>query len=144
MLAGAEDLRDAFQNSLNSAIAHGLRPSRWIGLGEQTFDAIEVIADEHPDASAGRIADAYDAFDREHCPHADANRPRRLVARRGRFTRGRALEPDFSAADRAPNLAEDQEDHADDEHDPPDRRDDGWYGQQITHKDEDHTENDHG
>src|SRR6187549_1295512 len=117
MLAGAEDLRDAFQNSLNSAIAHGLRPSRWIGLGEQTFDAIEVIADEHPDASVGRIADAYDAFDREHRPHANVNEPRRLMARRGPFTRGRRSEPDFSAADRAPDLSEDQQNHADDEQD---------------------------
>lgn len=128
MLDRAEDLRDTFQESLNSAIAHGLRPSRWIGLGEGTFGAIDVIAREHPDATVDRIADAYDAFDREHSPRTNVERPRRLVARRGR-SREIALEPDFSAADRAPDLSEDQQHHADDEQNPPDRRDDGGHGQ---------------
>jgi hypothetical protein len=66
MLGGEEDLRDAFQESLNCAIAHGRRPSRWIGLGDKTFSAIEAIAQEHPDATANHIAGAYDAFAREH------------------------------------------------------------------------------
>ena len=129
MVAGAADLRDAFQDSLNSAIARGLRPSRWIGLGDQTFSAIEAIALEHPDATVDHIADAYDAFDREHSPHADVEQPRRLVARRGPFVRGRGSEPNFSAADRTPDLSEDQQHHADDEQNPPDRRDDAGYGQ---------------
>ncbi len=129
MVAGAADLRDAFQDSLNSAIAHGLLPSRWIGLGDQTFSAIEAVAREHPDATVDDIAEAYDAFDREHSPHPDVKSPRRLVARRGPFTKGRELEPNFSAADRAPDLSEDQQHHADDEQNPPDRRDDAGHGQ---------------
>jgi hypothetical protein len=87
MLGGEPDLRDTFQDSLNSAIAHGLRPSRWIGLGEATCSAIEVVAREHPDATVDHIADAYDAFDREHCKQIDADQPKRLVARRGPFKR---------------------------------------------------------
>jgi hypothetical protein len=60
------ELRDAFQDSLNCAIAHGSRPSRWIGLGDETCTAIEAVAREHPDATVNHIANAYDAFDREH------------------------------------------------------------------------------
>ena len=129
MLSGGADLRDAFQDSLNSAIAHGLRPSRWIGLGEATCTAIEAVAREHPDATVDHIADAYDAFDREHCAHAEVERPRRLVARRGPFKRGQGSVPIASAADRAPNLPEDQQHDADDEQNPADRGDDGGYGQ---------------
>jgi hypothetical protein len=66
MSSGGGDLRDAFQESLNCAIAHGLRPSRWIGLGDKTFTAIDAIAHEHPEATAHHIAGAYDAFAREH------------------------------------------------------------------------------
>ena len=66
MSSGEEDLRDAFQELLNCAIAHGLRPSRWIGLGDKTFTAIDAIAHEHPEATADHIAGAYDAFAREH------------------------------------------------------------------------------
>ena len=105
MSSGGADLRDAFQESLNCAIAHGLRPSRWIGLGDKTFTAIESIAEEHPDATADHIAGAYDAFAREESV------------------------PIASAADRAPNLSEDQEHDADDEQNPADRGDDGGYGQ---------------
>lgn len=91
MEAGA-DLRDAFQDSLNCAIAHGQRPSRWIGLGDKTRTAIEAVAKEHPDATADHIADAYDAFAREHEPASStvsppAGAPKRLEARRGRFKR---------------------------------------------------------
>jgi hypothetical protein len=129
MVAGAADLRGAFQDSLNSAIAHGLRPSRWIGLGDQTFSAIEAIAREHPDATVDNIAEAYDAFDREHRPHTGVERPRRLVARRGPLTGRRESVPIASAADRAPDPSEDQQHHADDEQNPPDRRDDAGYGQ---------------
>lgn len=66
MSGGEADLRDAFQDSLNCAIAHGLRPSRWIGLGDKTFTAIEAVAEEHPDATVGHISGAYDAFAHEH------------------------------------------------------------------------------
>lgn len=86
------DLRDAFQESLNCAIAHGQRPSRWIGLGDKTRTAIEAVAEEHPDATADHIADAYDAFAHEHDPASSTPSPRvevpkRLEARRGRFKR---------------------------------------------------------
>ena len=104
-------------------------PHVGLGWATRTFSAIEAIAREHPDATVDSIAEAYDAFDREHSPHPDVERPRRLVARRGPFTRGRELEPNFSAADRAPDLSEDQQHHADDEQNPPDRCDDGGYGQ---------------
>ena len=65
MGAGAY-LHGAFQHSLNCAIADGVRPSLGIGLGEQTWTAIEAVAREHPDATVEQIADAYDAFAREH------------------------------------------------------------------------------
>ena len=91
MEAGA-DLRDVFQESLNCAIAHGQRPAQWICLGDKTRTAIEAVAQEHPDATAGHIADAYDAFASEHqaavatvSPPAEG--PKRLEARRGRFER---------------------------------------------------------
>ena len=76
-------MRDAFQESLNCAIAHGLRPSRWIGLGDKTFTAIDAIADEHPDATADHIAGAYDAFAREHGVADVVEPPKRLAAQRG-------------------------------------------------------------
>jgi hypothetical protein len=59
-------LRNAFQDSLNLAIAHGSRPSGLAGLDRQTLAAIDVVACEHPDASADDIAYAYEAFEREH------------------------------------------------------------------------------
>ena len=95
MLGGGADLRDAFQDSLNCAIAHGVRPSRWIGFGDETFTAIDAIAEEHPDAPADHIAGAYEAFAREHGA-ADVTvdeepvpvePPKRLVAQRGWFRR---------------------------------------------------------
>ena len=82
MLGGGADARDAFQESLNCAIAHGRRPSRWIGLGDKTFTAIDVIAHEHPDATADHIAGAYDAFAREHRLADVVEPPKRLVVRR--------------------------------------------------------------
>lgn len=88
-MATEANLRTTFQESLNGAIAHGQRPSRWIGLGERTRTAIEAVAQEHPDATADHIADAYDEFAREHevsnreAPQAEpANR---LEARRDGF-----------------------------------------------------------
>ena len=90
MSAEATDLRCAFQDSLNCAIARGQRPSRWLGLGDGTCKAIEGVAYEHPDATAAQIADAYDAFARDHGAAVDpADRPTeppaRPVARRDRF-----------------------------------------------------------
>jgi hypothetical protein len=129
MVVGAAELRDAFQDSLNSAIAHGLRPSRWIGLGEATCTAIEAVAREHPDATVDHIADAYDAFDREHKTRAEPEPSKRLVARRGSFNRSRGSVPVPSTADRASDLSENQQHDADDEQNPPDRGDDCGYGQ---------------
>ena len=129
MVSGGPDLRNAFQDSLNSAIAHGLWPSRWIGLGDQTCTAIEAIAQEHPDATVNHIADAYDAFDREHSTRAGPEPPKRLVARRPPSVGSRGSVPVPPTADRAADLSEDQQHNADDEQNPPDRRDDGRYGQ---------------
>ena len=85
-MATKANLRSAFQQSLNGAIAHGQRPSRWIGLGERTCTAIEAVAHEHPDATADHIADAYDEFAREHeLPKREAPPAEPLEARRGRF-----------------------------------------------------------
>ena len=120
-------MRNAFQDSLNSAIAHGLRPSRWIGLGDQTCTAIEAIAQEHPDATVDHIADAYDAFNREHS--AGPEPPKRSVVRHRPVKRSRGSVPVPPAADRAADLSEDQQHDADDEQNPPDRRDDCGYGQ---------------
>jgi hypothetical protein len=96
MLGDAEDLRDAFHDSLNCAIAHGLRPQRSVGLGDETCTAIEAIAEEHPDASVDQIACAFDAFAREHGtadirtvsgePITAAEPPKRFVVQR-RFKR---------------------------------------------------------
>ena len=85
------DLRRAFQDSLNGAILHGLSPSRWLGLGAQTYAAIDEVAQEHPDATVNHIADAYDAFAREHSapdPTPTVDAPTRLVARRPSFKPG--------------------------------------------------------
>lgn len=84
------DLRRAFQDSLNGAIVHGQRPSRWVGLGGDTYSAIDAVAQEHPDATVNHIADAYDAFAREHgAPDpAPVDVPARLVARRPNFEPG--------------------------------------------------------
>ena len=60
------NLRRAFADSLNGAIAHGLRPDPGHGLGDETSSAIETVACQHPEATAHHIADAYDAFAREH------------------------------------------------------------------------------
>ncbi len=88
MGAGAY-LHGAFQHSLNCAIADGVRPSLGIGLGEQTWTAIEAVAREHPDATVEQIADAYDAFAREHeaASPVAAPREKRSVRRRRGFKR---------------------------------------------------------
>jgi hypothetical protein len=85
------DLYGAFQDSLNCALVRGLRPSRWTGLGDETCTAIEAIAREHPEATADHIADAYDAFAREHAASPvklpPVEPPKLLVAQRDRFKR---------------------------------------------------------
>lgn len=59
-------------------------------MGEQTWTAIWAVAREHPDATVEQIADAYDAFAREHeaasTPVA-APREKRSVRRRRGFKR---------------------------------------------------------
>jgi hypothetical protein len=84
-------LRGVFQDSLNCAITHGQRPARWIGLGDETRAAIDVVAHEHPEATVDQIACAYDAFAREHGSSDLADpmesEPHRLEARRDRFRR---------------------------------------------------------
>lgn len=85
------DLRRAFQDSLNGAIVHGQPPSRWIELGTETYAAIDAVAQEHPDATVNHIADAYDAFAREHSvpnPTPAVDVPTRMVARRPGFKPG--------------------------------------------------------
>lgn len=85
------DVRRAFQDSLNGAIVHGQRPSRRIDLGTKTYAAIDAVAQEHPDATANHIADAYDAFAREHSapdPTRTVDVPTPLVARRPGFKPG--------------------------------------------------------
>lgn len=92
MTAQALDPRDVFQDALNRAILEGVVPSRWAGLSSSTFAAVDAVAREHPEATAGHIAAAYDAFAREQAADDDAfegppsgDAPNRLVARKDRF-----------------------------------------------------------
>jgi hypothetical protein len=62
-----EDLRQIFQGLLDLALTRGRVAPSSSGLGPSTTAAINVVAYEHPDAEAELIADAYDAFEREHC-----------------------------------------------------------------------------
>jgi hypothetical protein len=66
MLAQPDELRAAFQELLNLALTRGRLTSSPCGLGPATLEAIDVVAIEHPDAEAALIAEAYDAFEREH------------------------------------------------------------------------------
>ena len=66
MLAESRRLRDIFEELLNLALTRGRVTPAHSGLGPSTRAAIDVVAVEHPDADADLIADAYDAFDREH------------------------------------------------------------------------------
>jgi hypothetical protein len=61
-----EELRLTFQGLLNLALTRGRLTPPCCGLGPGTLAAINVVAFEHPDAEAELIADAYDAFQREH------------------------------------------------------------------------------
>lgn len=60
------ELQQRFQIALNNAIARGRVPAHDTGLGPHTFSAVTAVAQDHPDATAELIADAYDAFHREH------------------------------------------------------------------------------
>ena len=90
-MEGTPGLRGLFQDALNCAITHGLQPSRWIGLGDETHAAIDAVAQEHPEATVDQIAYAYDSFAREHGssdqPDPMGSEPHRLEARRDRFWR---------------------------------------------------------
>jgi hypothetical protein len=61
-----DELRTTFQDVLNLALILGRVTSSLSGLGPTTRAAIDVVALEHPDAEAEIIAEAYDAFQREH------------------------------------------------------------------------------
>ena len=61
-----EGLRATFQELLNVALTRGRLASSSAGLGPNTLAAINVVAREHPYAEAELVADAYDAFEREH------------------------------------------------------------------------------
>jgi hypothetical protein len=55
-----------FLHSLNAAIAQGSSPAENTGLGPMTLVAISRVAGEHPEATVEQIADACEAFHREH------------------------------------------------------------------------------
>jgi hypothetical protein len=86
-------VESAFRWYLNCAITLGSRPSRDAGLGLGTCDAIDRVARDHPESDVRLIADAYDAFAREHGV-ADSHvardeplptePPKRLVARKNK------------------------------------------------------------
>jgi hypothetical protein len=61
-----DELRTTFQDLLNLALIRGRVTSNHSGLGPTTRAAIDVVALEHPDAEAEVIAEANDAFQREH------------------------------------------------------------------------------
>lgn len=60
------ELQRRFQIALSNAIARGHVPTHDTGLGQHTLTAVTAVAQDHPDATAAPIADAYDAYDREH------------------------------------------------------------------------------
>lgn len=60
------DPRGTFQELLNRAITQGRGPGDGVALGPDTRAAIDLVAREHPEATPKLIADAYDAFVREH------------------------------------------------------------------------------
>jgi hypothetical protein len=64
-----------FRDLLNQAITGGRRPRRTAILGPATWAAIDVLAHEHPDATAHHLAAAYDAFQSEHRNTADCEPP---------------------------------------------------------------------
>jgi hypothetical protein len=64
--AAPDGVGSVFKRYLHSAITDGVRPPRASRLGPRTSDAIERVADDHPEAAVDLIADAYDAFASEH------------------------------------------------------------------------------
>lgn len=60
------DLHAEFQHALAAAITRGRAPAAVTHLGPQTLTAITRVAREHPEATAGHIASAYDIFRNEH------------------------------------------------------------------------------
>ena len=61
----SDEVRAAFRHALLQAIIEGRMPPRYCRFGPLTWSAIEAIAQDHPEASASLIADAYDIFRRE-------------------------------------------------------------------------------
>jgi hypothetical protein len=61
-----QSLRETFQELLNLALTRGRATREDSGLGPDTRAAIDAVAYDHPDAEADCIAEAYDAFHREH------------------------------------------------------------------------------
>ena len=59
-------MRLRFEGLLNLALTQGSCAPSTSGLGPGTRAAIDSVARDHPDAEADQIADAYDAFQREH------------------------------------------------------------------------------
>lgn len=62
----ADPIDKMFRDLLNQAIICGQRPRRTTLLGPATWAAIDVVAAEHPDATADHIASAFDAFTLDH------------------------------------------------------------------------------
>lgn len=60
------DNRAAFESVLSAALTDGQAASMTVGLGPATRRAIDVIAEEHPEANAHQIVSAYDAYMQEH------------------------------------------------------------------------------
>lgn len=59
-------LRQRFESALITALVGGQPPHGATGLEPHTVAAVTLVAAEHPDATADVIAQAYDAFCREH------------------------------------------------------------------------------
>lgn len=57
---------ETFRAALLGALTNGERPSQQCELGPATRAIIEEIAARHPEANPLLVADAYDAFDRDH------------------------------------------------------------------------------
>lgn len=60
------ELQKRFLIALNNAITRGRAPGHDTGLGPHTLAAMTLVAQDHPDATAELIADAYDTFNSEH------------------------------------------------------------------------------
>ncbi|WP_029367408.1 three-helix bundle dimerization domain-containing protein [Mycobacterium sp. UM_WWY] len=70
MVEESSDVAEAtFRELVNRAIVHGHRPDRTTVVGPATWASIDLLAQEHPDATPDHIACAFDAFDAEHRHH---------------------------------------------------------------------------